>query len=609
MPNICSYTWDPNILTQTKVNREFELIHKHLCYLEAQGGGGSGSVTSVSVVTANGLAGTVATPTTTPAITLSTTVTGLLKGNGTAIAAASSGVDYAPGTASLATGILKSTIGTGVLSIATAPDFPILNQNTTGTASNVTGVVAVANGGTGTNTLSGLLKGNGTAAVSTAVPGTDYQPAGSYLTSVSIASANGFAGSSSGGTTPTLTLSTSVNGFLQGNGTAISAATTTGSGSTLVLNNGPTFTGNPITFATPATNFFNVQAQNLGTTQDATKGISVNNTTAAAAGAQQISPAIVLEGQGWKTNATAASQSVKFQEYVLPVQGTAAPTGQWLLQKSIAGAAYTTVITVNSDAMPAIFNSAGLAIPSGGISLGTSTVTVAQFSVNNTFTFNETAALSNANPAWTITHASASSTSGTTVNTRLTGTYAPGSGTGSYHSLELVPTINQTGGANGVTRGLYVNPTLTAATDFRAIEIVAGKIVTAASVTARAPLNIPGGTAPTSPVNADLWNDGTNLFVAESAVTYTLAKTLTATATLDFPSTAAQSSSDLTITVTGASVGDVVALGVPNGSMNNNSSFFAWVSASNTVTVRFDNYSTGAIDPASGTFRVSVLRY
>ncbi len=51
------------------------------------GGGGSGTVTSVSVVSANGLAGTVANPTTTPAITLSTTITGLLKGNGTAISA------------------------------------------------------------------------------------------------------------------------------------------------------------------------------------------------------------------------------------------------------------------------------------------------------------------------------------------------------------------------------------------------------------------------------------------------------------------------------------------------------------------------------------------
>jgi hypothetical protein len=56
----------------------------------------SGTVTSVSVVSANGLAGTVATATTTPAITLSTTVTGLLKGNGTAISAAVANIDYVP---------------------------------------------------------------------------------------------------------------------------------------------------------------------------------------------------------------------------------------------------------------------------------------------------------------------------------------------------------------------------------------------------------------------------------------------------------------------------------------------------------------------------------
>ena len=56
----------------------------------------SGTVTSVSVVSANGFAGTVATNTTTPAITLSTTVTGVLKGNGTAISAAVANTDYVP---------------------------------------------------------------------------------------------------------------------------------------------------------------------------------------------------------------------------------------------------------------------------------------------------------------------------------------------------------------------------------------------------------------------------------------------------------------------------------------------------------------------------------
>lgn len=53
-----------------------------------------GTVTSVSVVTANGFAGTVATATTTPAITLTTTITGILIGNGTAISAAIPGTDY-----------------------------------------------------------------------------------------------------------------------------------------------------------------------------------------------------------------------------------------------------------------------------------------------------------------------------------------------------------------------------------------------------------------------------------------------------------------------------------------------------------------------------------
>ena len=228
-----------------------------------------GTVTSVSVTSANGFAGTVANPTSTPAITLSTTVTGVIKGDGTAISAATPAVDYvAPGavttsgltmatnrllgrtTASTGAveqitvgtglslsagslinsapdqvvsltgagttvvtgtyptftitsndafvGTVTSVSGTGTVSGLTltgtvtssgsltlggtlavlpsnfasqtantvlaapngsagvptfraivAADIPTLNQNTTGTASNVTGIVAVANGGTG----------------------------------------------------------------------------------------------------------------------------------------------------------------------------------------------------------------------------------------------------------------------------------------------------------------------------------------------------------------------------------------------------------------------------------------------------------------------------
>jgi hypothetical protein len=56
-----------------------------------------------------------------------------------------------------------------------AADIPTLNQNTTGTAANVTGTVAVANGGTGATALTGVLKGNGTSAFTAATAGTDYQ--------------------------------------------------------------------------------------------------------------------------------------------------------------------------------------------------------------------------------------------------------------------------------------------------------------------------------------------------------------------------------------------------------------------------------------------------
>jgi len=119
----------------------------------AAAGGGAGTVTSVSVASANGFSGTVATDTTTPAITVRTTITGILKGNGTAISAATSGTDYSLGTSALATGIVKSTTTTGALTIAVAGDFPTLNQNTSGTAAGLSATLATGSGGTGLSSV------------------------------------------------------------------------------------------------------------------------------------------------------------------------------------------------------------------------------------------------------------------------------------------------------------------------------------------------------------------------------------------------------------------------------------------------------------------------
>ena len=68
-------------------------------------------------------------------------------------------------------------------------------------------------------------------------------------------------------------------------------------------------------------------------------------------------------------------------------------------------------------------------------------------------------------------------TTGNYTNTIFARTFAPTSGTGTYTNLNIGGTINQTGGANGITRGLYISSNLTAAADYRAIETTTGSLV------------------------------------------------------------------------------------------------------------------------------------
>jgi hypothetical protein len=108
-----------------------------------------GTVSSVSVVSANGLAGTVANATTTPALTLSTTITGILKGNGTAISAATAGTDYfVPGAAlSATTGVFSGvvTFSAGTLSL---PAITTTGDTNTGIYFPAADTTAFTQGGT-----------------------------------------------------------------------------------------------------------------------------------------------------------------------------------------------------------------------------------------------------------------------------------------------------------------------------------------------------------------------------------------------------------------------------------------------------------------------------
>ena len=91
-----------------------------------------------------------------------------------------------------------------------------------------------------------------------------------------------------------------------------------------------------------------------------------------------------------------------------------------------------------------------------------------------------------------------------------------------------------------------------------------------------------------------------------------MTRIVSAAAALDFPSTNAGLSSDLTITVVGVATGDCIVLGVPAESTIANTLYTAFVSNSTTgaVTVRFQNAELlTARDPASGTFRASAIKF
>jgi hypothetical protein len=261
-----------------------------------------------------------------------------------AIATSGSASDLGAGTVPLArlsgitTAELSATAGITNAQLAGSIDL----------TSKVTGTLPVANGGTGITALgTGIATALGVNVGSAGAP-VLFNGAGGTPSSLTLTNGTGLpptTGISGWPANSAGVLTNNGSGTLSwgaSGGTTINAS----DGAIPYRSNSTTFTDSPLSVASSAV----VMTRNsLGTTN--ATGIELTNTTAAAAGAQQVSPDLVFTAQGWKTTATAASQTVNFRQYVLPVQGATNPTANWVLQSQINGGGYSDKLVVTSDGM------------------------------------------------------------------------------------------------------------------------------------------------------------------------------------------------------------------------------------------------------------------
>lgn len=285
------------------------------------------------------------------------------------------------------------------------------------------------------------------------------------------------------------------------------------------------------TTVTPSTFELNVATNSLGTTQSNASGINLTNSTEAAAGAQQISPAIRFRGNGWKTSG-AGSQTVDVRNYLLPVQGTTSPTASMVWEYSYNGGAYSDLFKVTSLGFQHIGSGSG-----GGLSFS-STAPAAQAILSvSSLNFGVTSTAANNTYAYSVS-TGYQQTSGTTKtftinNGSLSTGFYPTSGTATNTVLSIEPFINQTGGASGISRGIHIDATLTAAADYRALDIEDGTIylnntVTAGGVTGNQTINKASGTVNFAAGATSL--TVTNSWVTASSIVLAVVRTNDATA-------------------------------------------------------------------------------
>lgn len=298
--------------------------------------GGAGTVTSVTGATANGFAVTTgANPTTTPVVTVSTTVTGILLGNGTSVSAATPGTDYV--TASSTNTFTNKTYDTAGA----------------GNSFSINGLAATANTGTGlvvratSPTLTTAVLGSSTATTQTPADNSTKVATTAYVDAAVLG-----------------------QNFKQ----AVTVATTTAL-ATYVYNNGSSGVGATITLVGTGVISFDGTALTLGMrvlVKNETSTNAPNNGIYTVTTAGAIGVALIL------TRATDFNQSGEIDsgDSVFVTSGTTLTSTTWAYNGITAPTMGTTNITFAQTAGQGSFTAGnGIAITGVSIAIDT-TVTV-----------------------------------------------------------------------------------------------------------------------------------------------------------------------------------------------------------------------------------------
>ncbi len=188
-------------------------------------------------------------------------------------------------------------------------------------------------------------------------------------------------------------------------------------------------------------------------------GLVLQNSNTATNNNQQYAPSIVFSGNTWSTNSSTANNS-KLRIAQTGGQTFAQGRSYLSFQNNENNGGWNTMMHLTPDTGLFVGGTNGMGnITSLNLTLGpkSSSGTIAQGSM----IFMRIA--SNFNPTSGTANASNIDTTGLGFN--------PSSGNAEFNGYAYSMLISQTGSAAGITRGMYINPNLASAADFRAIEI------------------------------------------------------------------------------------------------------------------------------------------